>query len=517
MRKRLAAVIMLVLVLCSIHCTEGAKTTRVLVDESRVQTLLDAVLSFENTKDSAGFGNAAQRIRTLGSLEIKKSGTLTYAELSKYDVLIIASCREEYSSSEAAAVKKFVENGGGLLFMSDFIFSGDIANSISKSFNVSFDAPFFAMIVDNKARKFSSSNFQFYVTEITSHPITEGVEKIALNGAVPISTHRSGTVLVRTSENSWLEEIEKTEGKKDSDEKSGPFDVLLAIENRGKGRAVFFGCASSFFNWVTEEPNQQNLKLLEDTVKWLGERGGPYKQYKPLNEQAQREMSDAKFLYSQHKFSQAKMVFKGIIDTFEKSIGIYPNSEAESGISEAESYISKCEIGIEADQLFESALSLLNSKEYEEAAEEFKKAKPLYETIEYTERAQECTVRIEAILLFQQGEEALSKAPSFLSATGYEEAKSLFEQSEEKWEGYNDNTQVAACEEKISQCNEEIAKIERNRILLMAGVAAAVMSVLVVVIVISRKGKGKREMVCAHCGKKLLPDSKFCSHCGHEI
>lgn len=490
--KLVVVVVALVLILSNIHYTEGAETIKVLVDESRVLALL-GTYSFEDTEGSSGFGSAAEKIRAVGSIDIKKSGTLTYDELKNYDVLVIASYKDKYSSSEADAIRKFVENGGGLLFMSDFLSSGDNANSVSKSFNVSFDSPFLALIVDDKAKKFASGSFQFYATDITSHPITEGVKQVALNGAVPISKYKSGNVLIKTSSNSWVDELGKTSNKKDIDEESGPFDILLAMENIGKGRAVFFGCASSFFNWVVDTADQQNLKLLANAVEWLGEPGGPYKQYKNLNEKAQQAFSDAVALFDSHKFSEAKAGFEGAILRFEESNSIFKNADATKGIEDAKAYIAKCETGMEADQTFAKALSLLDSRDYEKAIEEFNNAKPLYDEIGYTEKSNECTAKVDecnkwialrdkAKQQFQAAEDAFSKAPSTFSTAGYTQAKSLYEEARKTWKEYNDPAQVTACDEKISQCDAEIAKINRN--LMMVTVAIVVIVVVIVIVVV---------------------------------
>lgn len=486
------------LLLSTVTITSGAETVKVLVDESRVGSYEDAPYSFDNNVEDWGFGNAGKAVQSVASMDIKKKGKLGYSTLKNYDVLIIASFEESYSSSEVEAIKKFVENGGGLLFMGDIESSN---NSVSRAFDVLFSSET-VIIADKKAESFRASDYQFFVTDIKSHPVTRGVDQIALNGGIPITSYGSGTVLAETSSDSWADVVGEGLGKKDTDEDEGPFDILLAVE-MGKGRAVFFGSASSLYNWVTGVRDQQNLELIENAVEWLGEPGGPYQQYKTINEQAQNVLTEAESLYEGHQFSQAKTKFGEAIDVFEESNGIYQNPEANEGIETANDYIEKCETGIEADSIFDTALDLYDNREYENAITEFERAKPLYQEIEYTERAQECDTKVsesnnwialrdEATSLFQKGEDALTTAPSTFSPAGYEEAKSLFEQSKSKWEEYNDPAQVSACNEKIRLCNDEIGKIKNNRMMVIIAVVV-IIGVVVVVIIVVRRRKPKVE------------------------
>ncbi len=471
--------------------------------------------SFENYDDFWGFGNVNKGISRIASVDIKKSGRLSYSTLKNYDVLVVASFVKSYSSSEVEEIKEFVENGGGLLVLGD---SDYPCNSISREFDVGFSSETVA-IADQNARKEEIVELEikklkvqgmptrdivfpiprmyyFFVEDISDHQITEGIKKITLYFGNPIITCKSGKALIRTSADTWADKIgEGVEGvgEKDADENQGPFDLLVALKI-GKGRAVFVGSAYSFWNLFTSR-NKQNADLLVNAIVWLGEPGGPYKQYKLIVEQAQQVMSEAKSLYDSHNFPEAKGKFEEAIGIFETSGEIFPNTEATQGIEEAKAYIEKCEIGMEADRIFENATDLYNKREYERAIEEYEKAKTLCEQIEYTTRAGECTTKVdeskkwialreEATSLFQQGEQALTTAPSTFDPSGYENAMSLFEQAKAKWEEYKDPAQVAACEEKIKLCTDEIAKISKNRMVAIVGSVIIVVIVLVVIVLI---------------------------------
>ncbi len=501
MKKIIVLVLTMLLLLSNMHVTESAGTIKVLVDESRVYSQSEAEqkelieggvsksadwsFSFGNYDQFWGYGYAAEEIQKIASLDIKSSGTISYSTLKNYDVLIIASLSENYSSEEVDAIKKFVENGGGLLLLAGPQFSN---NKVSLDFNVLFRTN--AVIADESSRKpeglggvsFSDASY-FYVDNITDHPLTKGIEKIVLLFGIPILNFGSGKVLARTSTSSWADD---GDGIKQADEDSGPFDILVAMENIGKGRAVFFGGSFSFFNIVAVS-EEGNLDFLTNAVKWLGEPGGPYKQYKAINGQAQQKLPDALSLYNSNSFSQAQTAFENAAGLFERSNATYENADAIKGIEDTKAFIEKCKTGVEADQTFERALSFFNSGEYEKATGEFGKAKSLYEEIECVEKANECTICSEATQEFQKAEEALTKAPSTFSAAGYEEATYFFERAKNLWERYNHSPQVAACTEKITQCDNEIATIKKNVKMIAGGVVAAVAVVIVIIVFLRRR------------------------------
>ncbi|MBU7047034.1 MAG: SHOCT domain-containing protein [Theionarchaea archaeon] len=526
MKKVIVTLFAVLLLLSNVNIITGADTVKILIDESRVhgwdelyQELLQEVgfdkdtdwtYSFENKEEGWGYSNVTKRLQNIGSVDVRKKGKLSYSTLRNYDVLVIGSFGESYSSAEAEAIKQFVDNGGGLLLLADGEYPN---NSISRSFDVLFHSE----NVEIASKKGVSKRFRyltmslttdkdyfFYVDDIKSHPVTKGIDEIAWLSGIPITSYESGKVLARTGDDTWADNaglLAEGMGSQQDDEDSGPFDIILAVENVSKGRAVFIGSAESFWNVITENEDG-NLDLLENAVDWLSEPGGPYKQYKTTNEQAQEKLSSATSLYNGHLFSQAKSAYEDAIGIFEESNEIYPNSEANQGIEEAQDYIQKCETGMDADEIFDEAEGLYDQREYEKAIEEYEKAKPLYQEIEYTERVQECETRIQesndwieiredAQSLYQQGEDALASAPSTFDTAGYENAKSIFEQAKSTWQEYDEPSQVQACEEKISLCDDEIAKIEKNKMIVTIVVIVVIVVVILVVVVVIRKRKPK--------------------------
>jgi hypothetical protein len=488
--KKIVCLVVLVFLSADMRAIKGEDsedTIKVLVYE--LPRILWPPHNFLSTGEE-GLSNAVRELQKISSLDIEKpSEGVSYSVLRNYDVVIVASnfkvlseepYRAHYGSDDVEAVKKFVEDGGGLLVLADRF---ELDNTIPDAFDVIFSEK---SILDMHGEIFDDGRnrfYNFYVTEIMEHPITRNIEQIALSYGLPIVDFRQGKVLARTSRSSQTKDYMR-----------GPFDVLLSMEDIGKGRAVFSNL-DSFRNWVTDQPDQQNLELLTNIVAWLGEPREPYRKCMSLNEQAQQKLAKAKSLLGAYSFSQAKGLFEDVVELFAESYEIYPDSEALTGIEEVNAYVEICSIGIKADQTFDNAEYLFDNRKYEEAIEEFEKAKSLYEKIEYTQKVELCFTRIEegntwialkkdAIQLFNEAQEVFCRAPSVLTTTGYEEAKSMFERARSKWEAYEDPSQVAACEEKIKLCNEKISRIKRNRIIIVITLTSIGITLITVSILI---------------------------------
>jgi len=460
-----------------------------------LQVKCDARYSFQNLGEPWGFGLIKEKLEDFASVTIRSSGALTYATLMKYDVLVIASFNKKYSAAEVDAIKKFVENGGGLLLLGD---RNSENNSVSEAFDVSFYQGT-GYIADAEAEKVTDIH-TFYIDHLSSHPITKDVKRIILKNGIPIMNHKTGDVLVATGSSSWMDNEGEGMGSKDKGEEDGPFDILLAIEDLSTGRAIVFGGALSFWNEVTSEEGSGNLDLFLNAVKWLGQPGGPYKQYVILNEEAQALLEEGIALYDTHSFEEAGEKFNDALDTSEKSFDIYPNSESSGIMEEARSFAELCRKGLEANRFFVSAESFFEKREYEKAIGEYEKAMALYTGIEYTERSDDCSVRIsegnrlialrdEALSLFDQAEENLNQKSGMFDVTGFETARSLFEQSREKWEEYDDPGKAAACEEKIKFCNSEISRVGQTKMMIVGAVISAVIICGLAVFFLARRRK----------------------------
>ena len=438
----------------------------------------DPQYSFENLGEPWGFGLIKQSLEDLAEVTIRRTGLLNYPTLMKYDILVIASFNRSYSPGEVGAIKKFVENGGGLFLLAD---SDSQNNSVSDAFKVTFSDE--GITADATAEQLTDVH-TFYLHTLSRHTLTGEVETMVLKHGIPIIQYETGLVLGKTSHTAWLDRQEEGLGSQDKKEEEGPFDILLAMEDVGLGRAVFFGGALSFWNSVTMEEHN-NIDLFINAVTWLGEPGGPYKQYLPLNEQAQTFLEEGMSLYDTHAFSEAQEQLLTACSLSEQSHDVYPHADSLRILEKAQSYIALCERGLEAETFFETAQTSFENREYETAIETYEAALALYTEIVYSERSAECNIQIEeckrlislrdqAESLYTQAEEHLNQESGMFDTAGYQEARSLFEQSMEKWEAYGDPDKVTDCEEKIHFCINEISRVEQTKMLIIGGAVTAV-------------------------------------------
>ncbi len=94
----------------------GNAGKKVLFDNAHAQTAGAADWVIDG-----GFSDFANALANDGYYvkELRKSGAITYADLSGYDVFVIAEPNVPFKTSEQAAMKQYVENGGSIFFIGD--------------------------------------------------------------------------------------------------------------------------------------------------------------------------------------------------------------------------------------------------------------------------------------------------------------------------------------------------------------------------------------------------------------
>lgn len=433
------------------------------------------------------------------SFSVKYSeGRINEKELSSCSILMISAPTKTFSTSEISAIKKFINEGGGLLLggvgwfwvdeyqkpIENFPF-----NQIGKEFGVMINDD---SVIDPTNKK--SGKYPIF-RNFAEHPVTEGLVEICSGYPSSLSVTGNAHSIVMGDEDSYSGYYYSNPYQE------GDCPPIVAALEQGYGRIIFMG-QDAFFSdvWIG---SYDNLKFGINTFNWLSESGGPIRKYKLINEQAQQKLSEAKSLYQNHHFSQAISSFEEATSLFEESNKVYRNTEADQGIQEARQYIEKCSTGAEAEGILDTAKGLYDKREYEKAIEKFENAQSLFQVIEYTKKAEECITMIEEsnewILLREKAmqelsdaESALKTAPSTYDPTGYENAKALFVKAKSTWEVYDDQEKVALCQEKIELCNDEIAVIEKNKLKVVIGVIVIIVGVvIVIVIIIVRKHKSR--------------------------
>lgn len=200
---------------------------------------------------------------------------LTYEKLKNYDVLILMAPGRNYTDQEINDIKKFVNNGGGLLLVGEPWGPQDgdknyAFNKIARSFGLDF--AFNEIIIDTKHNVGISRLIK--TDNIKSHPITSNTSEIYyITGAY--QDPGAAEVLVYSDSDSWSDHGYVTsEGEsanneiKEADEVTGPLPLISAMDY-GRGRIIVIGSAQTFVNAWLYKGNAWKLGL--NSVNWLAD------------------------------------------------------------------------------------------------------------------------------------------------------------------------------------------------------------------------------------------------------
>jgi PKD repeat protein len=265
--------------------SEGNKETvpsgklRILFDQTRLQKLSSGSytkgVGYEYAiEEMAGYGAShfAELLQDRGcTVQPLTKRPITQQSLKEADVLLIIepSISAPYTSSEVEAIRKFVEQGGGL-FLVCRMWRGSVrpsggADPIARAFGVSFKDN--GQIHDPTDHAGSDLDV-IRVSTLLSHPVTGGVKSYYYQGTY-LDELGGTSVLARSDEDSWFDHFGSNDWGdhvKQPTEESGPFPVLAAMEY-GEGRLVFAGDATIMMNdWIGDLDAE---KLALNIIGWL--------------------------------------------------------------------------------------------------------------------------------------------------------------------------------------------------------------------------------------------------------
>ena len=157
--------------------------------------------------------------------------------LSSYDVLVVSLTSAWYSvypSREVAAIRRFVENGGGLLIMGDYATTpNQHINPVAQAFGI------------------TCGGYAFYevISRLAAHPISKGVHSLRYGVGGEINVVAPGRVVAWSSDNK----------------------AVAAVATRGRGRVVVTGDSDFCTNYHID--NDNNQLFVENIFNWLAEKG----------------------------------------------------------------------------------------------------------------------------------------------------------------------------------------------------------------------------------------------------
>jgi len=304
-------------------------------------------------------------------VDIDMENEISYELLNDYDVVVIWLPIIPLHETEINAIKKFVNEGGGLLLNACWAIESSTINAGGATYHLiankqGFDSlgMVFGIEFDEKGE------FIWWFQEI-NHPILKGVDmknfendynilkwKIGGDGTLKITNNNIKPLLI------------------ENDIKN-PNIVAATLEYR-KGRCVF-----SSDNLFDEQILKNTPKMIFNLnmFSWLSAPGGPYKQIKKPLEKANAYYESAVNLFDTSDFSNAKTAFSQAKIFFEQSNSVFENEEAKVKIIQVDEYSVKCDKGITATTLFEEGKKLFEVKDFSKAKAKLEEAKALFSEI----------------------------------------------------------------------------------------------------------------------------------------
>lgn len=182
---------------------------------------------------------------------------ITAARLSKVRTYIIAGPAQQLTREEVGALEGFVKNGGNLLVLLHI--SPPVAQ-LTNAFGIlvsNFTIGEQAGLIDGKSQ-------DFFVTNFGAHPVSAGLEKIAVYGTWGLMANEPAMTVAATTPKAWAD-MDRNR-KFDKGEPQQEFGIV-AVSETGKGKVVVVADDAPFANKFIGEAD--NRKLAENIMKWF--------------------------------------------------------------------------------------------------------------------------------------------------------------------------------------------------------------------------------------------------------
>jgi hypothetical protein len=175
-------------------------------------------------------------------------------------VLMIIAPNRQFSQSEAASIREFVQEGG-LLVLADNFGSG---NGLLRLLNM--PAQFDGRVLDDTLFYYKDPIFPI-VVHLPSSPFSQRINELVLDRAtvLNITAGSNGGILASSTPFSFLDANQN--GKKEPEEPSGPFPIMAEFP-LGKGTVLVFTSPASFTNGLINQSD--NSALIQNIMAYVG-------------------------------------------------------------------------------------------------------------------------------------------------------------------------------------------------------------------------------------------------------
>lgn len=182
---------------------------------------------------------------------------VTAARLARVNTYIIAGPVAPFSSEEIDALGKFVEKGGNLLIL---LHISPAVAELTGAFGIlvsNFTLGEVTGLIDGNSQ-------DFFVTSFGAHPVTAGLEKVAVFGTWGLMAEEGALTVAATSPKAWAD-VDRNR-KFDKGEPVQEFGIV-AVAEAGKGKVVVVADDAPFANRFIGQGD--NRRLAENIIRWF--------------------------------------------------------------------------------------------------------------------------------------------------------------------------------------------------------------------------------------------------------
>jgi chitodextrinase len=248
---------------------------------------LNSWIDIDEQEDYVGYYRLAGYLRELGFEVVKKnSTTITDADLSGYDIVVfIGDLERRISADEAGVIRRFAENGGGLLLLGDHGLANSLA-TLREDLNLvtnpdgdgTWGIEFGANMLCDDSQDVNGYNYCTtcasesdpdggvdypYIRPTAEHPATSGVRRFVLNWGTNLLVNPNvARPIAGSTQASWPDtngeyhgDINEYECTHDYEEIRGTHVAMAAVQP-GQGHVIAIGDSgmwlNSFFSYGVE-------------------------------------------------------------------------------------------------------------------------------------------------------------------------------------------------------------------------------------------------------------------------
>lgn len=182
---------------------------------------------------------------------------VTPESLKGVKTFVLAGPSRDLWPGEIEALVKFVNGGGNLLVLLHI--SKPVAR-LTEPFGILVSN----FVISEPEGLINGQSQDFLVTDLTDHPVTRGVKKIAVYGTWGLMTEKKASTIAATSKRAWAD-LNRNRAF-DKNEPVQSFGIVAVAES-GKGKVVVVADDAPFANRFINEAD--NKRFSDNIIRWF--------------------------------------------------------------------------------------------------------------------------------------------------------------------------------------------------------------------------------------------------------